>query len=427
MANPGGWRPNLRAAWANVVGEAAPEPVIDIVGPVSEETRRRFADLCAETPVPADRIGKHLRIARLEDHVFAKNAVLSLSDIRWPDSIRYGFFELADAIVTPFGFLIKDDALVFNTQILPNGWMKGGLGGSPEIIRRIFEHNFIHKLDIWRETCLLSLPADLETIAEPAFLFNSRLTWCNFAHLVHDTLVQTPTYLDACGHAGENVIPLLVGPGFHYPAGSEIFARSVGAKTPRFLKNRFYRVPRLFVPTTHFSPSNDAIARGAVARLMQNLSFALAECRTQEKRRIFISREDSSRGDDREPRFANADALHSALAEIGVESVVVSRLGVEDYLRTFVNCELIVGLHGAGLLNAVLCENPRVLEINVPGYPDWRSLSLFYETGMGAPSRRVVMPPPENGVASYDIPAVVEACKGLLATPPSCPPPALPL
>ncbi len=421
MASSAGWRPNLRAAWANVVGEPAPSSaapaVIDIVGPVPDATRQRLADLRAETPVPEDRIGKSLRIARIDDPAFGKNAVLSLSDIRWPNSIRYGFVELADAIVTPFGFLIKDGALVFNTQILPNGWMKGGLGGSPEIIRRIFEHNFIHKLDVWRETCLLSVPSDIEVIEAPAFLFNSRLTWANFAHLVHDTLIQTPTYLDACAHAGEDLTPLLVGPGFRYPAAPEIFARSVGARPPRFLKNRFYRVPRLFVPTTHFSPSNDAIARGAVMRLAQNLSAALAEYRTPAKRRIFISREDSSRGDDREPRFANAEALQQALSELGLETVVVSRLGVEDYLRTLVNCELIVGLHGAGLMNAVLCENPRVLEINVPGYPDWRSLSLFYETGMGAPSRRVVMPPPENGVARYDIPAIVEACKALLATP----------
>ena len=77
-------------------------------------------------------------------------------------------------------------------------------------------------------------------------------------------------------------------------------------------------------------------------------------------------------------------------------------------------------------MNVVLSDQPRVLEINVPGYPDWKSLSLFYATGMGAPSRRVVMPAPENGVAHYDIPAIVEACQALLATP-SCPPPRPPL
>ena len=148
--------------------------------------------------------------------------------------------------------------------------------------------------------------------------------------------------------------------------------------------------------------------------------------RAPQKRRLFISRDDSGRGDDREPNFDNAEALHGALSALGVEPVVVSRLGVEEYLKAFVNAELIVGLHGAGLMNVVLSEAPRVLEINVPGYPDWRSLALFYATGMGAPSRRVVMPAPEIGVAHYDIPAMIAACKALLATP-SCPPPRLPL
>ncbi len=243
-------------------------------------------------------------------------------------------------------------------------------------MRRIFDHNFIHKLDIWRENCLLSVPADIEDLPEPAFLFSSRLTWCNFAHLVHDTIIQSPTYQDACAQAGQDLTPMLVGPGFHYPVMAQVFQRPIRpiAKPPMFLRNRFYRVSRLFVPTTHFSPANHAIARGAVARLMGVLSSALAEYREPVKRRIFISREDSSRGDDREPRFVNSEELRLALGELGVEPLVVSGLGVEEYLRAFVNSELILGLHGAGITNAVLSESPRVLEITVPGYPDWHSL-----------------------------------------------------
>ena len=431
MAEPRGWRPDFRAAWAGLVGAdsgppAPPPPVLDVIGPVPDAVRRRLGELASQTPVPGERIGKHLRIAGIDDLAFAKNATLSLPDIHWPNSLRYGFVEFADAVVTPFGFVVVGDRLIFNTQILPNGWMKGALGGSPEIIRRIFAHNFIHKLDAWRETCLLSVPAEIEEIQKPAFLFNSRLTWCNFAHFVHDTLIQTPTYLDCCAHVGQEVAPLLVGPGFHHPIMPEILGPAVESRPPKFLKNAFLRVPRLFVPTTHFSPANDAVARGAVTRLMQNLSTALAGYRAPDKRRIFISRDDSSRGDDREPRFGNSEELHRGLAELGIEPVVVSRLSAADYLQTFVNSELIVGLHGAGLMNVVLSAQPRVLEINVPGYPDWRSLSLFYETGMGAPSRRVVMAAPQDGVAQYDVPAILAASKALLATP-SCPPPRPPL
>ena len=163
---------------------------------------------------------------------------------------------------------------------------------------------------------------------------------------------------------------------------AEIFRASVNAQQPRFLKNRFYRVPRLFAPTTHFSPANDAIARGAVARLTQTLAAALAPYKTPEKRRVFISREDSGRGDDREPRFANAEALALALKSLDIEPVVASRLPVEDYLRTFVNSELIVGLHGAGLMNAVLSGAPE-------GAGDQRSrLSRLAFTGAVLRDRR---------------------------------------
>ena len=401
-----------------------PDPLAALLRPASEAGRQRLRDLLAETPVPEGRVARPLQIAAIDDFAFVKNAVLSLSDIGWPDSIRYGFVEIADAIVTPFGFLISGDRLVFNTQILPNGWMRGGEGGSPELVRRIFDLNSIHKLDIWRGNGLLSLPADMEEVAEPAFLFNSRLSCFNFAHLVHDTLIQAPTYLDACAQAGEAAVPLIVGPGFRYPVMGEVLRRAIGCP-PIFLKNRFLRVRRLFVPTTHFSPASDAIARGAVARLRDTFARALADMQAPKKRRLFISREDSGRGDDREPRFANADELQKALGRLGVESVVASRLGVEDYLRTFANAELIVGLHGAGITNAVLSAEARVAEITVPGYPDWNSLRLFIETGMGAPFRRVVMPAPENGVARYDVAAIIAAAEALLGAP--CPPRGLPL
>lgn len=394
-------------------------PLVKLIGPLSEISQRRLEELCAESPVPAGRVARNLQIVGIDDLGFIKNAVLNPADLGLRDSLKAGFVEFADAIVTPLGFVVAGDHLLFNTQILPNGWMRGGEGGAPELIRRIFERNFIHKLDIWRETCLLSTPDAMEEIAEPAFLFNSRLSWCNFAHLVHDTLIQTPTFAEAGAHLGQSLRPILVGPAFHYPIMPEIFARAVGptSQPPLFTRGRFFRVRRLFAPTTHFAPSRHAIARGAVARLMRTLSTALGDHRAPQKRRYFISREDSSRGGDREPAFRNAEALQRALGEWGIEPLVVSKLDPAAYLDAFVNSELIVGLHGAGLTNVILSQHPRVAEITVPGYPDWNSLSLLIEKGMGAPFRRVVMPPPREGVAEYDIPALTAACKDLLSTP----------
>ncbi len=392
-------------------------PIVDLIGPLSDVSRQRLEELCAESPVPPDRTARNLQIVGVDDVGFAQNVVLNPADLGLRDSLKSGFVEFPDAIVTPLGFVVTGDHLLFNSQILPSGWMRGGSGGAPELIRRIFERNFIHKLDIWRDTCLLSTPGEMEEIAEPAFLFNSRLSWCNFAHFVHDTLIQTPTFADAGAHIGQSLQPILVGPAFHYPIMPEIFARAAGptSKPPLFTRGRFFRVKRLFVPTTHFAPSRNAIARGAIARLMQTLSTALQDHRGPQKRRFFISREDSSRGGDREPAFGNAGALQFALGELGIEPLIVSRLDPSAYLDAFVNSELIVGLHGAGLTNVVLSPTPRVLEITVPGYPDWNSLSLFIEKGMGAPFRRVTTAPPQDGAAEYDIPAMVAACKYLLA------------
>ena len=409
------------SAWLRREQPPAPaaETPFDILGPLTDARRRRLRDLLAHTPVPGGRTALHLRIAGVEHPLFARNMVYSLDDIGWPNSLRRGFFELTDAVVTPSGFVVADGCILFNNQRLPEGWMRGEGGGAPDLVEKIFTDNFIHQFDPWRGNCLVSLPppAEMDVIDEPAFVFESRLTSFNFAHLMHDTLVQAATFDDCQAHVGRDIHPVLAGPGFVHPAMAEIFRRAVGPGAPLFSRRRFLKFRRLFVPTTHFAPSGQAIARGGVVRLRAKLAASLADLRGPVRRRLFISREDSSRGDDREPRFANGDALERALRDLGFEKVVVSRLGVEDYLRTFADAEIIVGLHGAGLLNLVLCAEPRVVEIVVPGYPDWESLRLFMETGMGAPYRRVATAPPQDGLAHYDVPAIVEACRDLLATP----------
>lgn len=161
----------------------------DLVGPLSEGARRRLGDVLRATPVPEGRRPLALRIGSIDDLSFTKNARLNPADLTLTDSLKAGYVELADAVVTPFGFLIVGDRLVFDTQILPNGWRRGFEGGAADLVTKLYDHNFIHRLDPWRETCLLSLPADLPEIDAPAFLFSSRLSCFNFAHLFHDTAI----------------------------------------------------------------------------------------------------------------------------------------------------------------------------------------------------------------------------------------------
>jgi hypothetical protein len=411
--------------------DAGDDPVpalIDLIGAAHEPKRDRLRQLLAQTRVPDGRTALSLNIARVDDLALRMNGVFSLPDMRWPNSLRYGFVEFRDAIVTPTGFVIAGDRLIFNTQGMPAKWMRGADRGAPRFVENLFRKNFIHKLDIWNETCLISVPADLKTIDEPAFLFDSRHGCGNFAHFAHDMLIQTPSFYDCCAEIGESARTILVGAKFSYEVMSEIFARVLGphAKAPIFTGSEFHRVRRLFVPTTHLDVSFPSIARGAVVRLVSLLGEALKPYRAGGKRRIFISRSDAGRPASLEPQFDNEDALVRALAALGFERLVLSRLGVSEYLEAFVNSEIIVGVHGAGLGNVVLSASPRLLEIVVPGpYAGWDGFRLFVQTGMGMPFRRLAMAPPADGVAHYDIADIVAAVNELLATP--CPAVAPPL
>src|SRR5437763_16831090 len=112
-------------------------PIVDLIGPLSEASRQRLEELCAQTPVPAGRVARDLQIVGIDDVGFSTNAVINPADLPLRDSLKSGFVEFSDAVVTPLGFVVAGDYLVFNTQILPNGWMRGGVGGAPELIRRI--------------------------------------------------------------------------------------------------------------------------------------------------------------------------------------------------------------------------------------------------------------------------------------------------
>jgi capsular polysaccharide biosynthesis protein len=81
-------------------------------------------------------------------------------------------------------------------------------------------------------------------------------------------------------------------------------------------------------------------------------------------RALLISRADA---DNR--RLVNEDALLDAFAPLGLEAVRFTGMKVEEQMRLMAQARLVVGVHGAGLTNALFCRRgTAVLEITSTQY-----------------------------------------------------------
>ena len=74
--------------------------------------------------------------------------------------------------------------------------------------------------------------------------------------------------------------------------------------------------------------------------------------------RVFISRRQTLAR-----RIANEDAVLAALAPLGFRACVLEDLSFAEQVRLFANAEIVVGPHGAGMMNLAFSENVKVVEL----------------------------------------------------------------
>ncbi|MDR1874829.1 MAG: glycosyltransferase family 61 protein [Synergistaceae bacterium] len=95
------------------------------------------------------------------------------------------------------------------------------------------------------------------------------------------------------------------------------------------------------------------------------------------KKNIFVSRQNAPYR-----RLLNENALRALLDKYDFTTVHTENLSVEKQLEIFVDAKTIVGVHGAGLTNAMFSDRGTpVLELNTQYYHDSSYRVLFSQTG----------------------------------------------
>lgn len=91
---------------------------------------------------------------------------------------------------------------------------------------------------------------------------------------------------------------------------------------------------------------------------------------TDDVERIYISRQNAKRG----RRVVNYQETVEVLERYDVRPFVLENHSFEEQLRLLGNSEVIIGPHGAGLLNAMFAQNPTLIEL----FPDTVLKPHFY-------------------------------------------------
>jgi hypothetical protein len=128
-------------------------------------------------------------------------------------------------------------------------------------------------------------------------------------------------------------------------------------------------------------------------------------------RRIFVDRVTGPR------RVTNREALDRVLNRHGVQSLDLTKLSPEQEVRLFRDAELVVGVSGSGLANAVFSRSAHLVEL-VPG-PELLPNFFYLATTKGLPYDYVLAPPDGQRLSAerrlrHDVRVDVDALDRLL-------------
>lgn len=94
--------------------------------------------------------------------------------------------------------------------------------------------------------------------------------------------------------------------------------------------------------------------------------------------RVYVSRSDAPRR-----AVVNEDEVVAKLEALGFESYALSELPFEEQVALFVGADVVVGVHGAGLVNCVFGDTPSIVELLPDAYP--RATYYCLAAALGSP------------------------------------------
>jgi len=215
--------------------------------------------------------------------------------------------------------------------------------------------------------------ASQEKIDEIAFFFNSSVSPHNFAHFCMDLLPQI-AFFHYIRSLGINVLPV-ISEQFKYPIMSVLFKHLVAEKYMVLKANKSYVFDDMLVPKA----LNSFFAKDAYPEFTKAaLNYVQTDIRQTfdldkhlPDKKIFVTRKDGTTENQGFLRqYRNQSELEILMQENGFTFVTVSNYKPRELIHLFAQAKVVVGVHGAGLLNVIFSnQSVSVIELSVPNRP----------------------------------------------------------
>lgn len=278
-------------------------------------------------------------------------------------------YDISGAWISPWGAVLVEGRLFpEDFRYAPTEWRRTGwTNWTPEWVG-------FHGFDPDDESCVvdrgvrtLSLDGDA-----PHFLFDMNTGAVNFGHFIHDTLSQLLAYDAVSRKLGRRPIPLLTR-SFKYPMQSFLFERLVCPLSEAvFMQGRAVEARRCYASSRALRGWEGLVSVDAFRHLRDRLRGLVPEGAGEDK--VYISRGDSKVEDGR--KFANLAAFEGLLRDEGFRFSLLGELSPAETVELLSRAGTIIGIHGAGLLNALLApDGVHVIEL-WPHPRAWRSIAM---------------------------------------------------
>ncbi|MGV3553066.1 glycosyltransferase 61 family protein [Rhizobium sp.] len=283
-------------------------------------------------------------------------------------------YDISGCLVTPWQCVVVEDKIYADDfRSMSHDWRRTGWQFlSPQQIG-------FYGYNSQENHCVIDISSYIEADDQSIyFLFNSYQSLGNFGHFIHDTLAQISAYDHLCQKFGARLVPILMGE-FVFPMQKFLFEQLVGPGPTVHTRHGVHRFKQCYTANMMMVPHEDKVAISSFRYLRARLQdIALkhgVSAFTAAQSKLYLNRKDTRKIDSRS--FSNLGDIEAIIGARRFASLVIGDLAIEEVLSAFYNCEEVVGIHGAGMLNPLFAKiQPKIVELW--GYPiSWRSIAII--------------------------------------------------
>ncbi len=321
-------------------------------------------------------------LERLETLTDASSQVANVVGKPLPD-MPIQIVDLKDSIILPDQTVLAGDTYITeHLRHMSGGWLNSGEG---------YDLRHLRSLNPAERSGILRLPEGVTALSDQSvyFLFHGVIGGASFGHFLHDTMIQLiafdhlkKTYKDA-------LIPLIVNDlpdPLRYPGMIWLYEGLVGPVGDMVhVHLNAVKVQRGFTTNRLMHVGDGGISFRAVTYLRDRIfdRFKPTENRIRNKY-VYISRRDVN---NREA--TNINEVEDLLRDHGFIDLTIQGMPPQDVFDALYDAEVIVGMHGSGLMNYVYARNSAlVIELAHEGYL-WDSI-LSFAAACGHRAERVM-------------------------------------